>query len=104
MSFIQLDVIFLLIAALVLAVACIRRRVDRTALWAIVASMLILCVLTAVFDNVMIGVGLFEYASAPLAGIRLGLAPIEDFAYPIGAALLLPGLWLLLTKKGGARR
>ena len=104
MSFLQLDVIFLLMAAGVLAVASLRRRVDQTARWSLVASVLILCVLTAVFDNVMIDAGLFDYASAPLVGIRLGLAPMEDFAYPLGAALLLPGLWLLLTEKGGRQR
>lgn len=104
MSFLELNAVFLLVAALVLAVACIRRRPGRLALWAIAATMLILCVLTALFDNLMIAVGLFDYAGETLAGIRLGLAPVEDFAYPVGAALLLPALWLLLTENGGTKK
>lgn len=102
MSFIELDLIFVLIAALVLAAAWIRRRPGRHTAAAIVITVLILCVLTAVFDNVMIAAGLFDYDSAMLTGIRVGLAPVEDFGYAIGAALLLPGLWLLLTRKRGA--
>ena len=52
-----------------------------------------LLALTAVFDNVMIAVGLFGYAPEALTGLTLGLAPIEDFAYPLAAAVLLPALW-----------
>lgn len=104
MSFIQLNVVFLLLAAVVLALACFRSLLTRTATRAMLGTLVILCLLTAVFDNLMIAAGLFDYAQAPLSGLRLGLAPLEDFAYPIGAALLLPGLWLLLTMKKGPRR
>jgi lycopene cyclase domain-containing protein len=52
-----------------------------------------LLVLTAVFDNVMIAVGLFGYRPGTLSGLSVGLAPIEDFAYPVVAAVLLPALW-----------
>ena len=55
--------------------------------------------LTAVCDNVMIAAGLFTYEPGLISGLTVGLAPIEDFAYPIAAALLLPALWSLL---GGA--
>ncbi|HKU35285.1 MAG TPA: prenyltransferase [Paenarthrobacter sp.] len=58
-----------------------------------------LAVLTAVFDSVMIGMDLFHYDDAHLLGAKIGLAPIEDFAYPLAAALLLPGLWLWLTRR-----
>ena len=98
MSFIELDVIFVLGAAVVLAVACLRRRPTGHTLRAIVLTLLILCVLTAVFDNVMIAAGLFDYASETLTGIRAGLAPVEDFGYPLGAALMLPGMLLLLAE------
>jgi lycopene cyclase domain-containing protein len=52
-----------------------------------------LLVLTAVFDNVMIAVGLFSYRASAVSGLSVGRAPIEDFAYPIAAAVLLPALW-----------
>ena len=54
-----------------------------------------LLVLTAVFDNVMIAAGLFTYPSEHLSGLRVGLAPIEDFSYPLAAAFLVPAVWTL---------
>ena len=39
--------------------------------------------LTAVFDNVMIAVGLVTYPAEHLSGLRIGLAPLEDFAYAL---------------------
>jgi lycopene cyclase domain-containing protein len=68
---------------------------------AVVGTIGVLMVLTAIFDNVMIASGLFDYAGHTLNGLRVGLAPVEDFAYPIAAGLLLPGLWLMFT--GGRR-
>ena len=67
---------------------------------------MVLLVLTAIFDNIMISAGLVAYDDALTSGIRLGVAPIEDFAYPLGSALLLPAVWLLLTgrrRRGGER-
>lgn len=58
-----------------------------------------LFVLTAIFDNVMIGAGLFHYSPEHLTGLRIGLAPLEDFAYPLAAALLLPSLWSVLRRR-----
>ena len=60
----------------------------------------ILVILTAVFDNVMIASGLFAYSDAHISGLRLGLAPVEDFAYPLAGVILLPALWYLF----GSRR
>lgn len=65
----------------------------------------VLVILTAVFDNVMIAAGLFSYPPEHLSGIRIGLAPIEDFSYPICAAFLLPALWTLSeSRREGAER
>ncbi|WP_026556035.1 lycopene cyclase domain-containing protein [Arthrobacter sp. 35W] len=61
------------------------------------ATALVLFVLTVVFDNVMISAGLFSYAPELISGWTIGLAPVEDFAYIVGAALLLPSLWTLLS-------
>ncbi len=57
---------------------------------------LVLVVLTAVFDNLMIAAGLFTYPEHLISGIRIGLAPIEDFAYPVCAAFLVPAIFALL--------
>ena len=59
-----------------------------------VTSAAALVVLTAVFDNVMIGMGVFEDAPAKTTGLRVGLAPIEDFSYSMACALALPPIWV----------
>lgn len=84
-------------AALTLATARrpgFRRRMGSSARTAIV-----LVVLTAVFDNIMIAVDLFSYPAEHLSGIRIGLAPIEDFAYPLCAAFLVPALFELIAPR-----
>lgn len=79
-------------AALVLTLVS-RRRVN---VGAVLITALALLVLTAVFDTLMIASGLFHYDADQLLGVSVGLAPIEDFAYPLAGALLLPALWELL--------
>lgn len=58
----------------------------------------ILLALTAVFDNLMIAAGLFNYPAEHLSGIRIGLAPLEDFSYPLCAAFLVPALFTLTAR------
>ena len=73
---------------------------ERSRHWAAVAAAGgALVVLTAVFDNVMIAAELYEYGDVGTSGIRVGLAPIEDFAYPVACALGVPGLWLIFTRR-----
>lgn len=67
--------------------------------WAAATATLLF--LTAVFDNVMMMAGFFDYGTEQISGLRLGLMPLEDFLYPIVGVLLLSGIWQLL---GGARR
>ncbi len=59
--------------------------------WWILLAVLLL--LTAVFDNIMIAAGLFEYDPRRILGIYIGLAPIEDFFYAVLACLLIPAAW-----------
>ncbi len=65
----------------------------------ITGTVVVLCLLTLVFDSLMIGVGLYVYAPDKILGIYLGGAPLEDFAYPIAAALGMPVLWTALGSK-----
>ena len=104
MTFLELNAVFLGLAALAWIAAWAARRIRRGAPAAVALSVGALFVLTAVFDNVMIASGLFDYGGDALTGIRIGLAPIEDFAYPLGAAVLLPALWMLLAPRDGAYR
>jgi len=82
-----------------------RRRVVAQA--ALVATAVLL-LMTAVFDNVMIAIGLVGYDEAKISGQFVGIAPLEDFAYAIAALVLLPSVWTLLggrsTLEEGTRR
>ena len=81
-------------AALVVLV----RAGQRVVLPALV-GLAVLLVLTAVFDNVIVGSGIVAYDESRILGLRLGTAPVEDFAYAIAAALALPALWVLLGRR-----
>lgn len=59
----------------------------------------ILLVMTAVFDNIMISVGLVDYAPDLISGAFIGVAPLEDFAYAVAAIVGLPSLWVLLGRR-----
>ena len=56
---------------------------------AIGLATLALLALTAVFDNIIVGTGIVAYDEALITGIKIGYAPIEDFAYALAAPLLL---------------
>lgn len=58
--------------------------------------------MTAVFDNIMIGVGLVGYDESLISGAFIGIAPLEDFAYTVAAVVLLPSLWALLPVAPGS--
>jgi lycopene cyclase domain-containing protein len=79
--------------------ATLRRPRLRERMVASLWTALVLVVLTAVFDNLMIAADLFTYPEKHISGIRIGLAPIEDFAYPVCAAFLLPALDALLPRR-----
>lgn len=109
MNYAILSILFLVVAALVLLVAIAREPSRRALLrrwWLPVAiAGVVVLALTAVFDNIMIGVGLVAYDPHVNSGVAVGLAPLEDFAYPLAGLMLLPALWLLLRKRGtDARR
>lgn len=96
MSFALLSLYFMAGSALLLLLALRVRRIGlRSVFPALGFSLAVLLVLTAVFDNVMIGSGLFDYGQQTLLGLRVGLAPIEDFGYPVSVVLFAPALWWL---------
>jgi lycopene cyclase domain-containing protein len=97
MTYWALNAIFLGVVAVVALAAVLSRRGPR---WASVGLVLIgVLVLTAVFDNVMISVGLVGYDTAKISGAFVGVAPLEDFAYAIAVVVLLPSLWVLLERR-----
>ncbi len=94
MTYWALNGIFL--GALAVVTAFAARRLN----WAAVGlTAAVLLVMTAVFDNIMIAVGLVAYNPALITGVFLGVAPLEDFAYAIAAIVGLPALWVLLGSR-----
>ena len=104
MTYLVLSAVFLLLAVALLIVGVLTHPAPGALLrrWMlpVLISGAVLVILTAVFDNVMISVGLVAYSSEATSGLRVGVAPIEDFAYPVAGILLLPALWLLLRRRG----
>ena len=56
----------------------------------------VLIALTAIFDNVIVGLGIVAYDPELISGIRVAVAPVEDFSYTLGAVMMVPALWTWL--------
>ncbi|AGF71717.1 lycopene cyclase domain-containing protein [Corynebacterium halotolerans] len=98
MTYLLISLPFLILGAVVWLVR--RNSVPRQlAVTALVAAVLL--VLTAIFDNLMIWADLFGYGDAQRLGPQIGLAPVEDFFYPLFAALIIPAVW---TRKPESER
>ena len=94
---------FIAVTAAVVAATARRPGFGRRMAASAIAA-LILVVLTAVFDNLMIAAGLFSYPPAHLSGLRIGLAPLEDFSYAVCAAFLVPAVHTLLSREEAMER
>ena len=55
--------------------------------------LVMLIILTAVFDSLIISAGIVDYDPAKILGLKIGLAPIEDFAYSLVVVVLIPAIW-----------
>ncbi|GAA1836015.1 lycopene cyclase domain-containing protein [Agromyces salentinus] len=99
MTYLLICIPFVLVAVAVAIVATMRMpRAARRRRWlALGAGAFLLAVLTAVFDSIMIAAGLFGYADGTRLGPTVGLAPVEDFAYPLATLLLVPAVFSLLV-------
>jgi len=97
MTYWALNAIFLAIVAAVAVLAIALRRPPRGR--SLLLALAVVLVMTAVFDNVMIGVGLVGYNASLISGVFIGIAPLEDFAYALAAVVLLTSLWTLLPAR-----
>jgi lycopene cyclase domain-containing protein len=79
-----------------------QRRTGGPHWTAVAITAVVLVALTAAFDNILVGVGIVGYDDSLTLGVRLGVAPVEDFAYALAAAMLLPALSWLLGARGRA--
>lgn len=100
MTYTLIIIPFVLLTAAVTALSA-RRPGFRARLAGSAVAALALCVLTAIFDNVMIASGLVVYPEEHLSGIRIGVAPIEDFSYSVCIAFFAPAVLALLSPPRG---
>lgn len=87
------------VASALLAWWRLRGAERRRWLTGVGGSLVVLLVLTAIFDNIMISAGLVAYDDSLTSGLRLGVAPLEDFAYAVAAAVFVPSVWCVLTAR-----
>ncbi len=89
MAFTYLILNFVFLGAIIALLVTKFRKPSKA--W--VMTLLVLLVLTLVFDNLIILFGMVEYNSNLILGIRAGVAPIEDFFYALLACIIVPVLW-----------
>jgi lycopene cyclase domain-containing protein len=82
-----------------LALVCVH-TLRRLPFGPLALTAVVLVVLTAVFDNVIVGLHIVAYDNARILGLLVPIAPIEDFAYALGAVMLVPTVWTLLGRRG----
>ena len=59
----------------------------------------VLVTLTAVFDSLIVATGIVAYDDRHRLGWMIGLAPVEDFLYPLAGVLLLPAVWAFALRR-----
>jgi lycopene cyclase domain-containing protein len=92
MTYFVMNVIFL-VPLLVIGLLMRRQLPWRAIIFATGA----LLIITVVFDNFIIGTGIVAYDEELISGIKIGLAPIEDFSYSLAGPLLIAILSKLLS-------
>lgn len=86
---------YLLLTATVLAIALIYLVLMRkyVVVKPLVSTSVVMLTITAIFDNVIIQTGIVAYDEGKISGVKIGAAPIEDFAYTLVALILVPSLF-----------
>lgn len=102
MTYWMLNALFLaavIVTVLAALLSAPSRRGDRQRWRATALTGVVLIVMTAIFDNIMIAIGLVDYNPEVTSPARLGVAPLEDFSYTVAAVLLLPAVWSLTARR-----
>lgn len=92
MTYLGVNAIFL--GAVIIAGLALRKQLPWRAIY---ISTGVLVIATAIFDNIIVGTGIVAYDESLILGIKIGYAPIEDFAYSLAAPLLI-SIAIELTK------
>ncbi|NBQ98281.1 MAG: lycopene cyclase domain-containing protein [Microbacteriaceae bacterium] len=92
MLYLMLNLVFMLIAFVIV------NAFARKTPWPLVfRTMAAMSVVTLVFDNIIIGLGIVDYDVSKLSGIYLGFAPIEDFAYTVVSVITVASIWFKVS-------
>ena len=92
-AYLVLAVVFCATGVLV-SLAIARASITR-ATW---RTLITLVIATIAGDNLIIAGGIVQYDPTKILGIFIGVAPVEDFAYSVIAALLIPAIWTSLKR------
>lgn len=65
----------------------------------VLLTVIILFILTAFFDSLLIAADIVRYDISKILQLYIGKAPVEDFAYVVVAAMIVPYLWYKLERK-----
>jgi lycopene cyclase domain-containing protein len=92
-TYLALNLVFMAVAFIAVLL------IGRKSPWRAIGFTLFWMVLmTLVFDNIIIGLGIVGYDSSKISGLLLGLAPIEDFSYTVVSVFLVAVIWHKFTK------
>ena len=72
---------------------------SKLQLRALVLAAFVVLAMTAVFDNLIIWAGIVAYDQTLISGVKLALAPIEDFSYSLVGLILIPLVWELWERR-----
>ena len=96
MSYLALNL--LVLAGVVVLGAWFWAKQQRASKLAGAATVILLLVIAALGDNFIVGNGIVAYDTSLLAGVYVGSAPVEDFAYTLASVVLVPAVWLLMRR------
>lgn len=87
-TYLMLNLVFIVVVVILLrAIGALHW--DKSML----ATIGVLLVTTAVFDSLIITADIVAYDPNKILGVKIGYAPIEDFAYAILALMIIPNIW-----------
>ena len=95
---------YLVLNLVVLAAVIAVLKLRGALVWnrAMTITLAVLLATTAIFDSLIVAMGIVQYDAAQILGVTVGAAPVEDFFYAALGTLLIPATWNAL-KKGKSR-
>lgn len=92
-------VVIVPITVLAVLVGCFLSRGRPRAPLAAGATVVVMCLLTALFDSFIVSAGIVGYDCSLTSGVMMGSAPLEDCGYAITAAVCAPAVWKALHQR-----